>query len=193
MCVKPFCNVHILFHLYPCITIPLGIGMRSYPVHTNNFYKFLSHLGDLCITTVCVGAAVVIAQVIDAISHLYDCDRSVRILTVDTYHQSCIRESCPFIPSAFVVIRQFTQLKITLFQICDIVKEFRWCLLFKLFRERTGHSIRNQVIPILCHISAPPHVLAHAPSVENSSPKLSKCDFPFAVWCSRSGNTALPC
>ena len=193
MCVKPFCNVHILFHLYPCITIPLGIGMRSYPVHTDYFYKFLSHLGDLCITTVCVGAAVVIAQVIDAISHLYDCDRSVRILTINTYHQSFIRESCPLIPCAFVVIGHFTQLMITLFQICDIIKEFRWRLLFKLFRERTGHSIRNQVIPILCHISAPPHVLAHEPSVENSFPEFSRCGFPSAAWCSRSENTAPPC
>ena len=193
MCVKPFCNVHILFHLYPCITIPLGIGMRANPIYADYFYKFLSHLGDLCITTVSVGTAVVIAQVIDTISHLYDCNRSVRILTIYPYHQSCIRESCPFIPSAFVVIGHFTQLVITLFQICDIIKEFRWCLLSKLLRKRTGHSIRNQVIPILCHISAPPHVLAHAPSVENSFPKFLKCDFPSAVWCSRSGNTALPC
>ena len=123
MCVKPFCNVHILFHLYPCITIPLGIGMRSYPVHANNFYKFLGHLRDSCITTVSVRTTVVIAQVIDTISHLYDCNRSVRILTIYPYHQSCIRESCPFIPSAFVVIGHFTQLVITLFQICDIIKE----------------------------------------------------------------------
>lgn len=143
--------------------------------------------------TVSVGTAVVIAQVIDTISHLYDCNRSVRILTIYPYHQSCIRESCPFIPSVFDVIGHFTQLKITFFQICDIIKEFRWCLLSKLLRKRTGHSIRNQVIPILCHISAPPHVLAHAPSVENSSPKFSKCDFPSAVWCSRSENTAPPC
>ena len=90
MCVKPFCNVHILFHLYPCITIPLGIGMRANPIYADYFYKFLSHLGDLCITTVSVGTAVVIAQVIDTISHLYDCNRSVRILTIYPYHQSCI-------------------------------------------------------------------------------------------------------
>ena len=56
--------------------------MWPYPVRTDNFYKFLSHLGDLRITTVCVGTAVVIAQVIDTISNLYDCNRSVRILTI---------------------------------------------------------------------------------------------------------------
>ena len=193
MCVKPFCNVHILFHLYPCITIPLGIGMRADPVHADCFYKFLGHLGDSCITTVSIRTTVVIAQVIDAISHLYGCNRSVRILTIYTYHQSCIRASCPFIPSAFVVIGHFTQLKITLFQICDIIKKFRWCLLFKLLRKRTGHSIRNQVIPILCHISVPPHVLAHEPSVENSFPEFSRCGFPSAALYSRSENTAPPC
>ena len=193
MCVKPFCNVHIFFNLYPCITIPLGIGMWADPVHADYFYKFLGHLGDSRITTVSIRTTIVIAQVIDAISHLYDCDRAVRILTVYPCHQSFIRESCPFIPSAFVVIGHFTQLVITLFQICDIIKEFRWCLLFKFFRKRTGHSIRNQVVPILCHISAPPHVLAHAPSVENSFPEFSRCGFPSAAWCSRSENTAPPC
>lgn len=167
--------------------------MRSYPVHADNFYKFLGHLWDSCITTVSIRTTVVIAQVIDAISHLYDCNRSVRILTIYPYHQSCIRESCPFIPSAFVVMGHFTQLVITLFQICDIIKEFRWCLLSKLLRKRTGHSIRNQVVPILCHISVPPHVLAHEPSVENSFPEFSRYGFPSAALCSRSENTAPPC